>query len=133
MKRIELKVGEPLCNYDQVYGLDDVINLTQGMFDNLPYEKVVVIYLDRQNKPAYVEEPHTIGNKSGSIIDIPRIVTIALNTLSSGVILLHNHPSGNNKPSEQDRKITNELRTALNYFQIQLLDSIVVGTEYTQI
>jgi len=133
MKRIELRVGEPLCNYGQVTSIRDVESITFGMFNKLAYEKAVVIYLDMKNVPTYIEEPHAIGSKSGCIIDIPRIVTIALNTLSSGVILLHNHPSGNNKPSQQDHKITDELRTALNYFQIKLLDSIVVGTEYTQI
>jgi DNA repair protein RadC len=50
----------------------------------------------------------------------------ALEKLASSIIICHNHPSGNPKPSEQDIKITQKLKEAAKVFEISLLDHIIV-------
>ena len=99
------------------------------LFDSLPYEKVVVMYLNNANIPLYIEDPHTIGSDTGSIIDIKRIVKTALDSYCKGVIMIHNHPSGNLKPSHADRLISNKLSDALALLDMDLLDSIIIGKE----
>ena len=97
------------------------------LYDNLPYEKVIVIYLNNANIPLYIEDPHTIGSDTGSIIDVKRICKTALDTYCKGVIMIHNHPSGNLRPSQADLTITNKLSKALELFDMQLLDSLIIG------
>ena len=69
--------------------------MVKHLFDAIPYEKVVAIYLNNANIPLYIEDPHTIGSDTGSIIDIKRIVKTALDSYCKSVIMIHNHPSGN--------------------------------------
>jgi DNA repair protein RadC len=53
----------------------------------------------------------------------------ALKGNASGIIIAHNHPSGNSNPSESDQKITNKIKEAGNLLDIQLLDHIIVTPE----
>ena len=50
----------------------------------------------------------------------------AIDILAEGVILVHNHPSGNTKPSQGDIDITKRLKTALKHFEIDLLDHLIL-------
>ena len=70
------------------------------------------------------------GGSSGSIIDTRVVMQYALKANASGIILAHNHPSGNLNPSEADRKITRELRDCwLRLANITLLDHIIIIRE----
>jgi DNA repair protein RadC len=51
---------------------------------------------------------------------------MAVKSLSKGVIIAHNHPSGNIQPSEADKKITEQMKEALQLFNIKLLDSLIL-------
>ncbi len=67
------------------------------------------------------------GGTYFTITDIKIIAKYAIETLADKVILVHNHPSGDCKPSEEDKKITKKLYEALNLFDIELLDHIIVS------
>jgi DNA repair protein RadC len=54
------------------------------------------------------------------------ILKYAVEELASAVVVFHNHPSGNIKPSEADKKITSKLKEALSYCDIVLLDHLIV-------
>lgn len=69
------------------------------------------------------------GSNSGTIVDITKITAKAILTNASAVILAHNHPSGNPKPSPQDIDITKKLKSALDLFDIRLLDHIILYQE----
>jgi DNA repair protein RadC len=57
----------------------------------------------------------------------PRVVfTIALKSLATSIIVAHNHPSGNLKPSDSDRDITKKLKSAGSLLDIQLLDHLII-------
>ena len=127
MKRVELKVREDAIQYSQVNSSKGVYDMVKHLFDAIPYEKVVAIYLNNANIPLYIEDPHTIGSDTGSIIDIKRIVKTALDSYCKGVIMIHNHPSGNLKPSHADRLISSKLSQALGLLDMNLLDSIIIG------
>ena len=57
------------------------------------------------------------------------ILSVALKTLATGLILAHNHPSGNLKPSEADKQITNKIRQAAKLLDIEVMDHIIISSE----
>ncbi len=69
------------------------------------------------------------GGITGTIADVRLILSVALKTLATGLILAHNHPSGNLKPSEADKKITNKIRQAAKLLDIELMDHIIISNE----
>lgn len=88
-------------------------------------EKMIALYFDRQNKLiGYFIVG--IGGVAGVIVDLKLVLGVAVKTLSSGIILSHNHPSGNLKPSQKDQDITKKLRVAAAYHDIVLLDHLIV-------
>ena len=66
------------------------------------------------------------GNIRGTIIDVQLLVCLALHTMSSKVILVHNHPSGKLEASKQDIKITTQLKSALQLIDVLLLDHLII-------
>jgi DNA repair protein RadC len=69
------------------------------------------------------------GGISGTVVDPKIIFGIALSELASSIILCHNHPSGNLKTSKADEELTYKIRNAAKFFDIQVLDHIIVSTE----
>jgi DNA repair protein RadC len=88
-------------------------------------EEVKVIFLNRTNKQVGIYNLAK-GGITGCVVDIRIILSIALKTLATGIILVHNHPSGSLKPSTEDKKITNELQKACEIMNITLLDHLIV-------
>lgn len=66
------------------------------------------------------------GGISGTVTDIRLIFQAALKANASGIIICHNHPSGNLNPSDSDRRITQKIKEAGNLMDIQLLDHIII-------
>jgi DNA repair protein RadC len=91
-------------------------------------EQCWAIFLDRARRPIG-RFLVGIGGERAVTIDIKPICAAALNCLASGVILAHNHPSGNPMPGESDKKQTEALSAALSIFDIDLMDHIVLGEE----
>jgi DNA repair protein RadC len=56
-------------------------------------------------------------------------LSVALKTLATGLILAHNHPSGNLKPSEADKQITSKIKQAAKLLDIELMDHIIISSE----
>ena len=69
----------------------------------------------------------TSGGSNSTVIDIRQTVRSALRKNAAGIILVHNHPSGNPDPSAADVRMTDALREACRAMQIQLLDHVVVS------
>jgi len=75
--------------------------------------------------------PLSKGGKTATIIDIKLILKQAIIDEASAIILAHNHPSGNTKPSEQDKQITDKLKKAAEIMHMKLLDHfIITQTDY---
>ena len=69
------------------------------------------------------------GGPCSTTVDVKLILQGALLTNASGVILAHNHPSGNLKPSEPDKIMTERIRKALTVMEVNLLDHLIVTRE----
>ncbi len=71
-----------------------------------------------------------MGSKNMLIAEPGQILSLALELNASGIILLHNHPSGSIEPSEPDLDFTNRVVSACRLLQIQLVDHIIIGQGY---
>ncbi len=109
---------------------DDVIGYVAEYFG--PYlrdankEFFHVILLDIKNKPIHNVEISK-GSINASIVDPKEIIKEATLSSASSIILVHNHPSGEAEPSEEDIKITNAIIDACNLVGIRVLDHIIIG------
>lgn len=109
----------------QITSSKDVYNLFHSLLCDLSHEEFWVLYLNRANK-IINKYKLSQGGLSGTVIDIRLILKRALEFLASGIIICHNHPSGNINPSENDKKITSKLKIASTQMDIKLLDHIIV-------
>ena len=93
--------------------------------DILIYESTFCLFLNRAN---YIHQFAKIsqGGIVGTVVDIKIILKYAIDTLSSCIILVHNHPSGNVQPSQQDIELTRKLKDACKLCDINLLDHIIL-------
>ena len=97
--------------------------------NRMEYQEVfAAIYIDYGNN-ILCHQIIGIGAIAGAIADIRIIVSTALKTLSTYIILCHNHPSGNLKPSDADIKLTNKIKEAAQLFEIQVIDHIILTKE----
>lgn len=93
---------------------------------DLPHEEFWMLILNRANK-VVKEECISKGGISSTVVDARLICKSAIENNASGIILSHNHPSGQLVPSSEDKTITKRLKEALLLFDIALLDHIIVG------
>lgn len=98
-------------------------------FDDLEiYESFFIILLNKSNNTiGYAKISQ--GGIAGTVVDVKIICKYALDCLASGLILVHNHPSGNVVPSDSDKNITNKIKQALNIIDVNLLDHIIITEE----
>ena len=90
------------------------------------YESFFIMLLDRQNTVtgwAKISQ----GGIAGTVVDLKIILKFAIDTLASGVVFVHNHPSGCLNPSTQDIEITRKAKDALALLDIQLLDHVIIS------
>ena len=69
------------------------------------------------------------GGISGTVVDIRIILSVALKCNASGIILVHNHPSGNLIPSDADKSITRKLKNACDLLEISLIDHLIISRD----
>ena len=92
------------------------------------YESCFILLLNRANKTiGYAKISQ--GGVSGTVVDVKIIVKYAVESLASGVILAHNHPSGNLYPSNGDIAITRKVKEALKLLDSQLLDHVIISAD----
>ena len=66
------------------------------------------------------------GGINSTVIDLRLVLSVALKCLASSIILVHNHPSGNINPSDQDREFTKKIKSACKFLEIQLFEHIII-------
>lgn len=100
--------------------------LLRKRLSDLPHEEFWILILNRANS-VIKEEYLSKGGISGTVVDTRLICKSAIENNASGIIIAHNHPSGQILPSEQDKNITKKLKEALKLFEIPLLDHLIIG------
>ncbi|PID94174.1 MAG: hypothetical protein CSA95_04455 [Bacteroidetes bacterium] len=112
----------------QISNSEEAFELMRQYLSDEPYEQFWILLLDRSNR---VIQPVQIshGGVSGTVVDPKRIFTTALRGRASGIILFHNHPSGNIRPSEADKGLTKKLASIGTLMEIVILDHLIIGKE----
>lgn len=104
----------------------DAFDLIQGHLMDLPHEEFWVLLLNRMHQ-VVKKKRISEGGVSGTVADPKIIYKLALEDLASGVIVAHNHPSGNLKPSQSDIDLTRKLKEAGRFLEVQLLDHLIIA------
>ncbi len=91
-------------------------------------EEFKVLLLNRGNKVIGVYDA-SAGGISGTVADPRLILAVAIKTLAVSIILSHNHPSGNLKPSRADEELTVKIKEAARYHDIKVLDHLIITSE----
>jgi len=110
---------------------EDVANMFIPLFRDEVKERFLVICLNSANK-IIKHETVSIGNLNSSVVHPREIFKSALEQSAASIILLHNHPSGNPEPSNEDISITKKLVEAGKIMDIPVFDHIIIaGNNYT--
>ena len=88
-------------------------------------EEVKVLLLNRNNKVLGIYALAK-GGITSCVEDVRIILAVALKALATGIILVHNHPSGNLQPSADDKKITEQLNSSCKLMGITLVDHLII-------
>ena len=91
-------------------------------------EQFKVILLSRANRVLGIYEVST-GGVSGTVADPKLVFAAAIKSNASGILLSHNHPSGNLKPSEADLALTRKLKEGGKFLEVPVLDHIILTSE----
>lgn len=97
-------------------------------FADLNHEQFYTVLLDRSNR-VIDKENISKGGVSGTVVDPKIVFKKAIDNLASSIILCHNHPSGNKKPSEEDKRLTRRLQEGAEYLDLRVLDHLIVTDE----
>lgn len=129
---LELKAKKTPSNFEKVkiISSNDAFKvIKQFYFDDIDiFESFFILCLNRNNQTiAYAKISQ--GGVAGTVVDIKLIAKYAIDCLASGVILAHNHPSGNLKPSNEDLAITKRIKEGLKILDISVLDHLILTSQ----
>lgn len=102
----------------------DVFDLLQVQLADLDHEQFFVLYLNYANEIIELVQL-SIGGRHSTIADAKRIFQMGLRCAATGIILCHNHPSGQRKPSEQDLALTKDIKDFARLIDMKLLDHLI--------
>ncbi len=106
----------------------DIAAYLQAQLQYKKHEVFAVVFLNRSNKINHYEVISE-GGITGTVADPRIILKRALEHDAVSIVLCHNHPSGSLKPSRQDQELTTKITEAAKYFDIKVLDHIIVSEE----
>lgn len=103
----------------------DVYNIMRNRLERLNYEEFWILMLSRSNR-VISEERLSQGGTASTVVDIKLLLKSVIDKLASGIILVHNHPSGNCNPSNEDDRLTHRIKEAATLLDIKLFDHIII-------
>lgn len=108
----------------------DAYNILKPFYEDVMEhkEEFKIILLNRANKVLGVFNVSS-GGTTGCVVDAKIVFQAAIKANANGIILSHNHPSGNIQPSEQDKSITRKLKEGGRLLDIEILDHVILTPE----
>ena len=131
---LAIRMNKP-SNYKhvQIKNPEDMAKIVYGELKNETREIIKLVMLDSKNRIIKMSNI-AIGGNNFANFSITEVLGETLKVKAPKIILIHNHPSGSSKPSQQDIDITLKLYQGASMVEIELLDHIVIGDmEYTSI
>lgn len=121
-----LRLNRPAPALCEIKNARDIVHHMAPMLKDLPYEECWALYLNAGRR-IIAKEKISSGGITSTVVDVRRVLHAALRYLACELILVHNHPSGNPTPGDQDRKLTHQLRKAAELVSVNLIDHVVIG------
>jgi DNA repair protein RadC len=119
------KISE-IMEKKQINSSSEAYELFVSLLGDLQHEEFWVLYLNRSNRIIH-QLKLSQGGIAGTVIDVRIALKHALEKLATGIILCHNHPSGNIQPSKSDINLTKTFRDAAKIMDIALHDHLIVS------
>lgn len=107
---------------------EQIFRIMQPLMKGLTYEECWIFFLNRSNF-IISKEKLSSGGMNSTVLDTRIIIRRALERQAHGLILVHNHPSGNPRPGQNDIRHTESLKKAAATFDISLLDHLVIADD----
>jgi len=123
-----VKVGNKILSHDLVKSPQSAVEIFRKFWNKnsiVIRESAYAMFLNRANEVIAIYEVGK-GGVTGVVMDPELIASVAVKSLARGVIIAHNHPSGNLTPSPQDKQMTNKIKEGLKFLDIQLLDHFII-------
>ena len=120
-KRVQIKQAER----QQVVSSETACNIFRPLIGDIEREEFWAVYLNKSNR-IIRKERLSVGGIACTYVDIRLIMKEALLCNATGMIISHNHQSGNEKPSKEDNLITEQVKKAADTLNIRLIDHIII-------
>ncbi|WFA09518.1 JAB domain-containing protein [Tissierella sp. Yu-01] len=122
------KEGRVLYEPRKISSPNDAVNLCRRFLDDLDREQMIAISLDTKSQPTNVTVV-SVGTLNASLCHPREMFKVAILSNANSIIISHNHPSGDTRPSNEDIKITERLAEIGNLMGIPIIDHIIAGED----
>ncbi|MCD9575180.1 RadC family protein [Flavobacterium soyae] len=116
---------EDTVELSKIISSKNAFEIMQPIIGELSHEEFWVLFLNNSNK-VISKSQLSKGGIAGTVVDIRLVFKLALENGATGLILCHNHPSGNLKPSDADKQITKKIKTAGEILDVKILDHLII-------
>lgn len=116
------------CTRVRIKTADDIYDVMRLEIGNLDHEELWIVYVDRGNNIIRCVQ-HSKGVGGATVFDVKKALRKALLLDAHGMIMCHNHPSGNLVPSREDDMITLKCKDGAHQMDIRLLDHVIISSQ----
>lgn len=117
--------SEEVVKLKKITSSKAVFEIMQPIIGELPHEEFWVLFLNNSNK-VISKSQLSKGGIAGTVVDMRLVFKLALENGATGLILCHNHPSGELNPSNPDKQITQKIKTAGELLDVKVLDHLII-------
>lgn len=112
----------------QIRSSRDVVDMMAPLLGSLEYEEFWVLMLSRSNRVTF-KRCISQGGTAATVVDVKLLLKRAIDCLAEGIILVHNHPSGNARPSGEDDGLTRRIKEGAKLLGINVLDHVIIARD----
>ncbi|MDO9260849.1 MAG: DNA repair protein RadC [Flavobacteriaceae bacterium] len=116
---------EEALELPKITGSKAIFEIMQPLIGELATEEFWIVYLNNSNKVLYKSQLSS-GGLTGTVVDVRLVFKKAVEINSTAIILCHNHPSGNTKPSDTDIQLTKKMKLGGETLDVKVLDHIII-------
>lgn len=131
MPEVQIKYKTGNVQRQKIEGAEDSYNVFRGIFDDdtIDYDESVFVVFT--NRALYTIGYFKVsqGGLSGTVVDPKKIFSVALQSGATGLIIAHNHPSGNLKPSVEDKELTTRLQQGAKILDLTFYDHLIITSD----
>jgi DNA repair protein RadC len=120
------RVSEETLVLDKIESSKIIFKIMQPIIGELSHEEFWVLCLNNNKKVIYKSQLSK-GGITGTVVDVRMVFKIAIEQNATSIVIVHNHPSGNFSPSQQDIDITKKIRSAGRTLDISINDHVIIS------